>query len=531
MSTIDTSVEVLFRAVKGASRMPLGFNVLPYFMIILFTVLFMHIRTRERRMQRLGSRAPGPISWVPLEVDVLVELLIRLKNDTFFEWTQKQLSWPGRTLELNILSRRIILTDDAENIKTIFAESFSTWIKGQHMKDVWRNVLGDSIFTADGEEWLVKKGQLRGHLARARADDLENTEVEFQQLKKHLIKEAPQNVYDLMDRYQLDVVTRVFFGLSANSLTAIKQTFREAMEVVLHLNTKRILLGWIGARLPMKLVVGKSLSEVNTYTDKFVDRTIAQSPAELEAIPEKERNLVQQLAIQERNPKNVKDQLLAVLTAGKDPSSMIIAWAIYELARNPDCFRKLENEVATNVGFDKPPTASQLNEMGYLKLITKETLRLHHSLGYNIRTAKHDTTLPHGGGPNGDQPVAILKDTQCVLSILSLQHRTDIWGPDAGIWRPERWDNYKPPVWDFLPFNHGPRVCLGRVFGQQQIEYALVRIIQEFGRWELWSMEPMKVRLEMNTKMASHACVLSILGKWYKVYGRGVDDGLHEQWQ
>lgn len=84
-----------------------------------------------------------------------------------------------------------------------------------------------------------------------------------------------------------------------------------------------------------------------------------------------------------------------------------------------------------------------------------------------------------------------------------MQKRTDIWGPDAEEWRPERWENYTPDVWDFIPFNHGPRVCLGRVFGQQQVEYALVRIFQDFELVELATMERQKIKVELNTKMAS----------------------------
>lgn len=83
-----------------------------------------------------------------------------------------------------------------------------------------------------------------------------------------------------------------------------------------------------------------------------------------------------------------------------------------------------------------------------------------------------------------------------------MQHRTDIWGPDAGIWKPDRWINYAPPTWDFIPFNHGPRVCLGRVFGQQQVLYGLVRICQEFSRIEPLSLEPQRIKVELNTKMA-----------------------------
>jgi hypothetical protein len=82
-------------------------------------------------------------------------------------------------------------------------------------------------------------------LAKARPNDLELTEIDFQELKKHLMKKEPQHVYDLIDRYQLDVTTRVFFGKSSGSLPAIHQTFRVAMDTVLGINTKRVFLGHV----------------------------------------------------------------------------------------------------------------------------------------------------------------------------------------------------------------------------------------------------------------------------------------------
>jgi len=37
---------------------------------------------------------------------------------------------------------------------------------------------------------------------------------------------------------------------------------------------------------------------------------------------------------------------------------------------------------------------------------------MYHPLGINVREAKRDTSLPLGGGPDGTQPVAILKGQQ-----------------------------------------------------------------------------------------------------------------------
>jgi hypothetical protein len=39
-------------------------------------------------------------------------------------------------------------------------------------------------------------------------------------------------------------------------------------------------------------------------------------------------------------------------------------------------------------------------------------MRLYHPLGFNVRAAKQDTTLPVGGGPDGKLPLGVPKGTQ-----------------------------------------------------------------------------------------------------------------------
>lgn len=43
-----------------------------------------------------------------------------------------------------------------------------------------------------------------------------------------------------------------------------------------------------------------------------------------------------------------------------------------------------------------------------------------------------------------------------------MHRRADYFGDDAKIFRPERWEENPKHGWDFLPFNGGPRICLGR---------------------------------------------------------------------
>lgn len=56
---------------------------------------------------------------------------------------------------------------------------------------------------------------------------------------------AGVDVYDIIDRFQLDLVSQVFLGESTNSLSATQQPFRKAMETLLTYNTNRLLFGYV----------------------------------------------------------------------------------------------------------------------------------------------------------------------------------------------------------------------------------------------------------------------------------------------
>ena len=81
----------------------------------------------------------------------------------------------------------------------------------------------------------------------------------------------------------------------------------------------------------------------------------------------------------------------------------------------------------------------------------------------NTRFCKQATTLPLGGGPDGQSPVLVREGMPVAYSVYHMHRRKDFYGPDAGTFRPERWEG--PELtdikWGYLPFNGGPRLCLG----------------------------------------------------------------------
>jgi len=71
--------------------------------------------------------------------------------------------------------------------------------------------------------------------------------------------------------------------------------------------------------------------------------------------------------------------------------------------------------------------------------------------------------LPLGGGPDGKDPLFVRKGTLVAYSLWTMHRRKDYFGEDVEVFRPERWETLRPG-WEYLPFNGGPRICLGREF-------------------------------------------------------------------
>ncbi len=109
---------------------------------------------------------------------------------------------------------------------------------------------------------------------------------------------------------------------------------------------------------------------------------------------------------------------------------------------------------------------------------------------FNVRVALQDTTLPHGGGPDGNSPIGILKDTRIAYSTHYLHLTRSIYPPtsdsfpDPLKFAPKRWSTWQPAHWSYIPFNGGPRICVGQQFALTEMGYTVVRILQKFSRVE-----------------------------------------------
>jgi cytochrome P450 len=71
------------------------------------------------------------------------------------------------------------------------------------------------------------------------------------------------------------------------------------------------------------------------------------------------------------------------------------------------------------------------------------------------------------------------KNTLVWYTVYTIHRRPEYFGADPLEFRPERWETLRPG-WEYLPFNGGPRICIGQQFALTEAASTTIRILQEF---------------------------------------------------
>lgn len=104
---------------------------------------------------------------------------------------------------------------------------------------------------------------------------------------------------------------------------------------------------------------------IDRFVMPFIEAALALPRDELDKLggSDKEFTFLHSVARHTRDPRALRDQIVAVLLAGRDTTAATLSWAFYELSRRPEKFARLRREVLDAVGRTRMPSYEDLKGM------------------------------------------------------------------------------------------------------------------------------------------------------------------------
>ncbi|KAJ6563339.1 cytochrome P450 [Mycena vulgaris] len=426
----------------------------------------------------------------------------------------------GHTYCMRVLFEDRFITSEPEYVKIMLATQFSGFEKGEDTRAIFGPLLGSGVFAADGEYlFLFHRAMTRPFFKRDRISDFElfdrHSLQAIAQIKNRLHEGYAVDFQDVISRFAMDASTEFLFGHDAQTLsaglpypfyvplTAASAPEHRSTKFAAALNRAQLISSRrfpSGASWPLLEFwndkLKGSMAVIHAFLDPILDEAVArkqsngvEKPTDVEGDISDDREvqegetLVEHLLNYTEDRTMLRDEILNISVAGRDTTASLLTFVIYMLSGHPEVLAKVRSEILTTVGLARAPTPEDFREMKYLRAVLNETLRLYPPVPFNMRSTTTPIILP---STTGGKPFYLPANSKVPYSVLIMHRRTDLWGPDAAQWDPDRFMDERlhryltPNPFIFLPFNAGPRICLGQQFAYHEASFFLIRLLQNF---------------------------------------------------
>ncbi|KAG9016362.1 hypothetical protein FRB90_003112 [Tulasnella sp. 427] len=404
--------------------------------------------------------------------------------------------------------------------------------QGERFQVALCSMLGTGIFNSDGDTWKFHRAMTRPFFTRDRITDFDifdrHCEITLEKIKERCSTGQPIDFQDIVSRFTMDSAAEFLFGLDVHSLSsplpqpgASPETtnefnrFTAAFVNTLDAISGRIRFSGFGWQLKelLKDQTTDDMKVLYDYIEPILNGALKEKAAKKDGdkrvnvtvndnkggVVDVNETLLAHLVSVTDDKQLIRDELLNILIAGRDTTAATLTFAVYLLALDPGALGKLRKEVLDVVGPTERPTFDHIREMKYLRAVINETLRLFPPVPFNIKESVESRawTNPDTGIryyiPANSKFVAPFAAPRCQsLRIADVDPLGDptLWGPDSLKFDPERWiDDRKAYVtrnpFIFLPFQAGPRICVGQQFAYNEASFFLIRLLQKFDAIEL----------------------------------------------
>ncbi|XP_043717946.1 cytochrome P450 71B10-like [Telopea speciosissima] len=168
----------------------------------------------------------------------------------------------------------------------------------------------------------------------------------------------------------------------------------------------------------------------------------------------------------------IKAILLDIFLGGVDTTTVTVVWAMTELVKNPEVMKKVQDEVRCSVGKKGKVVEAVLDQLKFLKMVVKETPRLHPPAPLlHPRETMHHFTI------NGYE---IYPKTRVQVNVYAIGRDPKYWkNPEE--FMPDRFmdnsNDYKGTHFEYLPFGAGRRICPAIYMGISMVALTLANLL------------------------------------------------------
>ena len=361
-----------------------------------------------------------------------------------------------------------------EALHRILRENVENYPKSVVTKLILGPAIGDSLFVAEGAEWMWQRRTAAPVFSHRNVAALGPVMTEAAERASERIARADGRTTDLFE----EMVTATFEVISDVTFSGgegfDRASVHRAIESYIGQAAKVSVLDIIGAPAwvprPGRMIAGRAMSEMKRISDVAIDRRRAKGAR---PVPD-----LLDLLLDGEDPKSgrrmttaeLRDNLLTFIVAGHETTALTLSWALYLCAFDQAVQEAARTEAAGVLG-DRAATAADVAHLPLIRRIVDETLRLYPPAAFLARTAqKADTLLGREIRPG---------DT-VVLPIYALHRHHTLW-PDPDKFDPARFTDPKSIArFAYLPFGDGPRICIGANFAIQEAVIILATLLARF---------------------------------------------------
>jgi cytochrome P450 len=263
-----------------------------------------------------------------------------------------------------------------------------------------------------------------------------------------------------MNALTLEVILRVVFGVTdERRLSELRPRVNRTVNI-----SPAILLGWGWPRL-QRFGPWKAQVENQRELDRLMYAEIAER-RDAPDLAERTDVLSQLIRMQADgdalSDAELRDQLVTLLLAGHETTATALAWALYEIGRDPH-------------QLDRARQAALEGDDDWLEAVLKESMRMHPVIPMVVRTLMRPATIA-----GLDLPAGVTVGP----SIIITHHRDDNY-PDPEVFRPGRFleqhgNRVGPAANTWIPFGGGVRRCIGAGFSLMEGVVVLREVLASY---------------------------------------------------